>query len=532
MDAFSSFNLQPYSGEWNIGKAAHLLRRTTFGPTRDEILDAASEGMYNVVNRLLEARPLPDPPINFYYEGDPNVAIGETWIDAPYTRSDNSNAIIQSRLNSLNAWITGLTLEEGVNIREKMTLFWHNHFVTGDIRDARFVYRNLDLYRRNALGNFRELTKAVTVDPAMLVYLNGNQNTYLQPNENYARELLELFTIGKGPAAAEGDYTNYTEHDVAAIAKVLTGWRDTGYFSRNGEEIGTVFRSRLHDPSAKSLSHRFGKAIIPNLGNQEYAYLIDIIFRQDEVARFIVRKIYRWFVYYEINEKIESTIIQPLSELLIKENYEINPVIEMLLLSDHFYDPYAVGSMIKNPLDFSASLIRQLQIELGDQQVNKYEVWRRLYGLNDLQQMAYFSPPNVAGWKAYYQQPLYYRTWINSSTLSFRSILTLLAVNGIRINRFRLQADLLGFIRNLPGSDDPNTLIDQLIMIFLPYDLAEEQKDYLKSVLLPGLPDYEWTTEYNRYLNNPGDNLLREAVLKKLRDLVMALLVLPEFQLS
>jgi hypothetical protein len=228
----------PYAGPWEFEQAAHLLRRAMFGPNYQQIKDAVANGMDATVDQLLADLAMPDPPLNYNFNQDPNVPIGATWIDAPYSPTVN---FLNYRYQSLFGWTIEQIFTEGVSIREKMTLFWHNHFVTasGIVVDTKFVYNYITLLRENSLGNFRELVKAITINPAMLRYLNGNQNNKFAPNENYARELLELFTIGKGELAGPGDYTNYTEEDVIEIARVLTGWIDTGYFTNNPDvEVG------------------------------------------------------------------------------------------------------------------------------------------------------------------------------------------------------------------------------------------------------------------------------------------------------
>ncbi len=532
MAGFSTFSLEPYAGEWTADHAAHLLRRTMYAPLRVDIQEASSVGLQGTLELLTGDMPAADPPLNFNYEDDPNVAIGESWVGQPYVRSETANMQIASRLQSLRAWTLGQAIQEGMSIREKMTLFWHNHFVTGDIRDANFAYRNIKLYRDNFLGNFREITKATTIDPAMLRYLNGNQNTKNRPNENYARELLELFTIGKGPSAGEGDYTNYTEHDVAELSKILTGWHDLGYFNRNGFDPDSFFLPQSHDTSTKQLSHRFGYVQIPDMGGEEYSHLIDIIFQQEEVARFIARKIYRWFVYYVIDEQVEQGIIQPMAQILRDNDYEMKPMVHALLSSAHFYDDYAKGSLIKNPIDFIVGQIKHFALDFGSNLTQEYRIWVRLANFAELLQMDYFTPPNVAGWKAYYQEPLYYRTWINSSTLSSRYLFTNLFLTGVRADRLRIEADVFAMIEGIENANDPNALIDGAVSLLLPKDIDQAQKDYLKSILIPGLPDYEWTLEYDLYLSNPDDNELKTAVANRLKAMFSGLLSLPEYQLS
>src|SRR5688572_10041187 len=339
-------SLQPYGGEWNQHTARHLLKRAMIAPNADQIAQAVADGMEVTIQKLFATSPAPDPPINYNEPDDHNVPIGETWI----------NAAIAPDLNypqrSIRGWQMSLQLSEGVSLREKMVLFWHNHFVTGVTNIPKLTYQYVKLLRDNAFGNFRTLVEEITVNPLMLEYLNGNENNKNAPNENYARELLELFTIGKGEQAGPGDYTNYTEEDIKEIARALTGWViDFSKYALAGDLPPAIFRPNRHDTESKTLSHRFGNAVIDNLGDQEYKKVIDIILARDEVSRFMARNIYRWFVYYNIDAEIESSVIEPLAEIFRNENYEIVPVVAALLSSEHFYHENAIGAMIKSPVD-------------------------------------------------------------------------------------------------------------------------------------------------------------------------------------
>lgn len=525
--------LEPYGGAWGEEQAAHLLRRTTFGPSYVDVKLAADQGLSATIEQLFQELPVPDPPVNYDNSNDPYVPIGETWIDAIYSTTVNLQG---PRSRSLRAWTMGQLINEGISIREKLTLFWHNHFAISNVNDPKFVYRHSALLRSFAWGNFKDLIKAVTIDPAMLRFLNGNQNTNAAPNENYARELLELFTIGKGPLVGPGDYTNYTEDDVIQIARVLTGWRDQGYNTLNTTvSVGATFRPNQHDTGVKQLSARFDNVQISNMGDQEYAYLIDIIFQKSEVARFISRKLYRWFVYYVIDDNAEANVIEPMAQMLIDNDFEIKPVLQTLLGSAHFFDILNVGPMIKNPIDFSVFPLRQLAVAFpnDNQLLQKYTLWLRIFNAISPMDMVYYDPPNVAGWKAYYQEPQYYRTWINASTLQARMGYTnSLTGNGVGTGQLRAKVDPLLAVTLLDDPYDPNAVIDGFVKILFPQPITASQHDALKEVLLPGLPDYEWTVEYSAYEANPDDTNLADAVSVKLRNLLQVMLSMPEFYLS
>lgn len=525
--------LAPYTGEWNKARATHLLRRCMFGPTLDQIEEAAQSSMDAVVAQLLADLPTPGLPLNINPD-DTDIPIGETWVDAVIPR--NSPDLIHERRFSLRAWLTGVILEEGVSIREKMTLFWLDHFVVElfVVRDPTFMYNHIALMREYATGDFRELVKKATLSPAMLRYLNGNDNKKDAPNENYARELFELFTVGKGDLAGEGDYSTFTELDVAEAAKALTGWKDEGFYKRTADQqIGAKFNPRTHDTSTKQLSHRFNNARIPNGGDNEYADLIDVIFESPAVANFLAEKLYRYFIYYNINAEVRRNVIEPLAQVIRENDYQLKPVLEVLLKSEHFQDSLNRGPMIKNPIDFIAAYMKQFEIEVPGDLTRRYTLWKKVYKELESMQMELLDPPDVAGWKAYYQEPLFYRIWINSVTLPIRAAFAeKLATNGLRVGAFRTRVEVLTFVEKVSDPSDPNAVVQEFATLIYPQPLTQPQLDALKNILVPGLPDFEWTIEYEEYKNNPNDNKLAASIEKKLRDLVSAMVTMAEYYLS
>ncbi|MTB52755.1 DUF1800 family protein [Lewinella sp. W8] len=524
--------LTPYSGPWTRQEAAHLLRRTTFGASYAQVTETVASGLAATLDELLQDQPLPTPPL--IVSDQDGGTIGETWVDKPYYVEAGMGGV-NARNQSLTAWISRLMTDEAFSIRETMVLFWHNHFAIRSIQEPKYIYRNLDTLRQLALGNFREMVKAITVDPAMLRFLNGNVNRVGSPNENYARELLELFTIGKGPQVGPGDYTHYTEDDVREISRILTGWVDYGYFNTRNGDFGSSFVPQRHDTGRKTLSRRFDLAVINNAGEEEYGNLIDVILEQDEVARFIVRKLYRWFVYYEITDEVEATVIEPLAAIFRDNDYEIKPVLAAFLGSEHFFDVRSQGPMIKNPLEFLYGMLRSLELPFRTntplrQVAVDNAVARAAGGLG----MFHFNPPDVAGWKAYYQAPLYYRMWINSVTLRERGRIADVLVNiGADLGEFGFfRVELLPLINQFPTPGNLTAMIDELAGHLFPRPITQAQKDYLKNLVVPGLPDSQWSIEYAEYQANPNDENIIAALETKLRRTVAAMVAMPEFQLN
>ena len=519
--------LAPYAGPWGYAQAGHLLRRSVFGPSRPEILAAAGSTLSAVLDELLVAPASPAPPANVSTV-DTSVPLGQTWTAQAFDQN-----VEGVRRTSLRDWWLGQQLGQGVSLAEKMTLFWHNHFVVelGTINDARMGYEYCRLLRQHALGNVKQLAKDVTVTPAMLRYLNGNQSTAGSPNENYGRELLELFTVGKGPLVGPGNYTNYTEADVQAAARVLTGWRDAG------APVGSFFSATRHDASAKTFSAAFGNATIAPNGATEYQDLVNLIFQQAETARFLVRKLYRWFVYYLIDGQVETDVIQPLAALLVQSNFEVAPVLRALLGSEHFFDVLNMGCLIKSPLDFTVGLCRQMQVAFppASGPVAQYGMWNYLNTLAFVQQQTLGDPPNVAGWAAYYQTPQYHELWINAVTLPRRNQVTDLFIGpGYARNGAKIVIDPVALVQSLPATTalDCNLLIDEFVRLMVPIALTTSQLAFLKTALLPGLPDFEWTVEWQQYVATPTNAARKAAVTTKLQAMLRALMGLAEYHLS
>ena len=527
-------SLSPYNGTFGRQQAYHLLRRSTFGVTLERVAEAEGLGLNATLDRLLTDDDFDGLPINVEGRGDPNVPVGETWITSPYVQGFDVNPY---RQRSLQAWQMRSYYRGGFSAQAKMSLFWNNHFaVFRDNADARLYYYYLDTLRRNALGNFSELVRAITVNPAMLRFLNGNQNLATSPNENYARELLELFTLGKGDLAGPGDYTTYTEDDVRAIARALTGWTARGINSTNADipYPEPIFIASRHDTGTKQLSARFGGQTIANAGDREYSNVIDIVFAHPLSADYLCRKLYRWFVYYDITPEVEADIIQPLAATLRNSDFEVVPVLRQLLGSEHFFAMRQRGGMIASPIDFSIAALASLEFAVPDDMRLEHAFMLTLTGACANQQMVPSQPPSVAGWKAYYQAPLYSRSWINAATLKARSNFTdAITTEGLMLNnRVSFQHELLDLLRGFDNPSDPNDVVAEFVERLLPEPLTQEQLDTLKSVLVPGLPDFEWTVEYNQHLASPNDAGLRESLERKLRLLAKTVFTAAEAHLS
>lgn len=511
----------------------HLLRRTMFGARKSDVDSLVTKSIDEIMTILLTDASAPSPPLNVS-TSDTTVPIGQTWVNAAKLNPDGTNPN-SARVSSFKSWWIGVMLGQNISLTEKMTLFWHNHFVSemDVVSDARFTYMQNALLRQSAMGNFKNLAKLVTIDPAMLRYLNGNTNTKTSPNENYGRELQELFTIGKGPEIAPGNYTNYTEADVQAAAKVLTGWRD------DSTNLNSYFTLSRHDTTNKQFSSDYGNTVITGstdaTGNAEIDALLTMIFNQQETAKFLCRKLYRWFVYYVIDDTTEANIIVPLANILRTNNYDVKPVLQTLLKSQHFFDPVNVGCVIKNPVDHTVGMCRQLGIVFPDSSnlTAQYNHWKYIRTQAANMQLDVGDPPNVAGWAAYYQTPQFYELWISSDTLPKRNQFTdTLNNNGYRQNSFTLVADPIAFVNQVSDPSDPNIIVDEFASQLFPVTITANQHQFLRDTLLPGLPDYEWTAEWTDYVSNPSDPAKKAAIKSKLQALLTFMMDMAEYQLA
>jgi uncharacterized protein (DUF1800 family) len=368
--------LQPYRQTLGTRAAAHLLRRAGFGGTPDEIARYASMRAPDAVAALLRvqsADSVTPPPELDDPSRPPSMSdsLDRAMIRRQRRRA-GQEAIVALQLWWLNRMLSGSPLQE------KMTLYFHGHFTSrATPRFPWITYNQNALFRKYALGNLRDLTRDVSKDAAMLIYLNGNQNVAAHPNENYARELMELFTLG---------VDHYSENDVRESARAWTGWRVVN-------RTDTVsFDESLHDSGTKTFLGR--------TGNFDGDDIVDIIFAQPECARFFAASLLNWFVYNDP----EPQLVDSVAALLRKHDFELGPVVAAILSSDVFFSARAYRALVKSPVEFVVGTYNALGLKQIDETA-----------LPALQQMGQrlFFPPNVAGWPGG-------QNWLTSGTMIAR----------------------------------------------------------------------------------------------------------------
>lgn len=461
---------------WNRGRAQHLFRRLGFGTSESNVSAAAQQDPATVVDQLI------DDILN-----TPNLSqpVWHDWIIGDY--EDFNNESTAQLIEYANSWI-GSMLENGA--KERITLFWHNHFVTRfeDYFCPSWMYTYHQLLQTYALGNFREFVYEIGKTPAMLVFLNGVQNNRFEPNENYARELFELFTLGQD--------NGYTQQDIVEAARALTGWNG---FTTACAPI--TFTASLHDTGNKTI---FGQT-----GNWGYDELHEILFteRATEISVYICGKIYRHFVHPELDEEI----VAGLAETLRDNDWELEPVFRQLFKSEHFFDEKVIGTQIKSPLELMINTVLESDFIINDD-IRNYILYAG-YQLNQ----GLFNPIDVAGWPGD-------RDWVNTNTITGRWQTSDFF---IYTNYQGVPEDFVSFAQALTtdNANDPELVTQAIIDYLVPGGLTTPEAYAAATVI------FKWEVPQNYY--DSGEwNLYWETVPVQVALLMQHISRLPEFQLS
>ncbi|MCF6168127.1 DUF1800 domain-containing protein [Lutibacter sp.] len=463
------------SNPWNKRRIQHFYKRAGFGTNTNEIEQALvlapSNFVENTINEAVNS-PSVSPPSWF------------EMVESDYTNIDEQ---MQEQHKELYV-IWGKEMLENP-IRGRFTLFWSNHFVTRleDYWCSSWMYNYYSILQQYAFGNFKEFVKAIGLSPAMLIFLNGYQNSATEPNENYARELYELFTLGVN--------NGYTQNDIVETAKALTGYTAINeYCAPIGFDINDF------DNSSKTI---FGKT-----GDWGYNDVINILFeeRGNEVATFICEKLYKYFV----SPEVDSTIVSKLATTFVANNFELAPVYKQLFKSEHFFDDNAIGIVIKSPFDVLNIYFRETGF------ATNAELLLNVIWLTSEIGQTLFEPIDVAGWQGNHD-------WINSSTLVGRWNAFEYYLWWIWENH---NGSLRDFAVNLAGeSNDPSIITKIIVDHLLPNGLQTET-DYgiATDVFKDQVPQ--------NYFDNGTWNLQWDTVPYQVIVLLLYIVRLPEFQLK
>ena len=455
-------------------KIKHLFWRSGFGQTPKEWKASKNQSLQQNIDHIFaSAKSAPALPSAELYQQYLLRKKKPTSEERKKLRKQSKRLIAKQ----ISDWMNRMSDPKQSAFLERMCLFWHGHFACVS-KNARPAYYQLASIRQHALGNFRDLVLAIAKDPSMIRFLNNQQNRKNSPNENFARELMELFTIGRG---------HYSEQDIKEAARAFTGWSS----NLKGE---FVFKNRQHD---------FGqKQFMGQRGNFDGDEIIDIILSKKQTATFIATKVYRYFV----NEKINARHIETLSTILYDSKYDIETLMRAIFESDWFYDLENIGIKIKSPVELIAGMMRQLNVNF-----NKPE--STVFIQKALGQVL-FNPPNVAGWPGG-------KSWIDNSTLMLRLNLInyLFLASDIK---FKVKEEFEAQKRNkavkkIEASVDTQAVVstfkkytDEAIFeqlstfllqtnqphdksLFTKYIYQNNKEDYIKSMMIRimGLPEYQ-----------------------------------------
>jgi hypothetical protein len=365
---------QPSAADpWGRKWAAHLYRRAAFGPSRADLVEAERLGPDGTLDLLLRGRPGAEAMLESLIDGG-RVAAAR----------DERDAFGEGDL--IRGWWLYCMLQGGHPLREKMTLFWHNHFATsiGKVQSPVLMFQQNCLLRSHALGRFGPFLQAVSRDGAMLVWLDSNRNVKAHPNENYAREVMELFSLGVG---------NYTEKDIREAARAFTGWHTDGR--------GFVFDADAHDGGTKT--------VLGQTGPWDGGDVVRILLEQPAAARFLVRKLYRFLVSEQADPP--AALLEPLCDAFRKSDYDIAALVRTILASRHFYSAYAFRQRLKGPVEYALGAVQAVYRRYGENEADYRPLpAQALVGRLNAMGQPLFAPPNVKGWPGG-------QAWLNTSTV-------------------------------------------------------------------------------------------------------------------
>lgn len=365
-----------------LGQIFHLYSRFGFGISYQDAKELSKDSLSSIHDKLILTSTT----------GSPLKEV--TQADVPQKKEAMAQGmnkkeiqkLISDKLRDLNlAWIQKLIITENV-LLEKQTLFWHNHFACR-INDPYLMQELNNIHRKFAFASFRDLLIEVSKSPAMLIYLNNQQNKKQHPNENFARELMELFTLGRG---------NYSEQDIKEVARAFTGW---GF---NRETASFEFKPKQHDDEEKTIFKQSG-----NFGGED---VINMLISNKQTAYFICKKMYRYYV----NETVNEELVKSLAQFYYQSQYDTGALLKKIMTSAWFYDAENMGANIKSPIDYLVGLSRQFKITYANYNV--------LFQLQRALGQQLFYPPNVAGWPGG-------KTFIDSTTLLLRMKLPSVILN-------------------------------------------------------------------------------------------------------
>ena len=545
--------LEAYTGTWGTTQKKHLLNRVLTGYANRHLLDLNNLSLQKSLDLIFTPEKQPSVPVNDYdYEitKEETEKQGFFYIEPgkEYAFAPEPKGAPGPRYNSHEAWLFRNMIQQGTSIHWRMLFFLKNLLVASG-GSVKMLYQYYMLLFNSSFKSYKSTIYKITIDPMMLDYLNLQNSLKNKPDENYARELQELFTVGKGPNS------QYTEDDVSTMARLLVGWQ----FSYESKEkingpISNTFSEGNHDSSDKQFSAFYGNRVIKGRegqdGEKELDEAIDMIFSTNECAMYLCRRLYQFFCYPIIDDTVEKNVITPMADLLRKNNYELIVPLRALLGSDHFYDTSFYNSMIKSPIEFMFGFYKEFDLNLfntttGGDIPKKFSdpLTANFYKFKNLQWemsnigLNFTNPPSVSGWPAYYQAPVYDLFWINSDTIAKRSNSgNAIAKWGLYIGsgdikgNIHVQIDKIKFVSSLKSPDNIDLVIDETVERIMCAPISTKAKARIKASVLAGNAASYYTQLYQTHMSKPTEET-RSTLSNRLENLFGALFQMGEIHL-
>jgi hypothetical protein len=529
------FSLEPYNGELNSQQKSHLLRRSLIGLSNRHLDDINNLSFDDLFEKLFSEETLSEPTNNYYFNrtnedwneiyGRDDVAPGEKYINNASTQR-NENGEYENgdwvRRECLQRHIAYNLYSQNTSVHWKLFMFLHNLVPTdgGQGIDNKGLWNYYKLIFDSCFNSYKDFIYNITINPAMLIYLNLTASQKDTPDENYAREVQELFTVGKRP------FSMFTEEDVREAARLLVGFEVKWDSLYEEGEVTHVVHDWNHDTGDKQFSSFYGNKKI--LGRdtkegmlEELREFVDMLFYPVQAKLYMARRLYQFFVNPLVSDEIESKVIRPLADIFENNNYNLAETLKVLLKSKHFFDEANYYSMIKSPYDHVIGLYKELNIFDGiirnynDEENGTFSIPERLSNLEV--RKFYFGgplswrvsemgmqlgfPPSVSGWPPYYQSPVYDMFWINSVTLSSKVQTVEEACKwGIWMDEgYSLRCDQLQYLLTYENNEDIDDLIDEMSVRLLCSAISSSDRQSIISYSFNGANKSHWTDLVQEY---------------------------------
>ena len=570
---FTNFSLDPYTGEFGDAEKKHLLNRTMVGYCHRHHKDLDGLNLEESIDLIFQEDELKEPTNIYYWHrnaqefkdefGVEDVGPNEPFIDLASFKNEFQS---YPRPEIVQQGTYERFYNQKTSIHWKLVLFLHNLIPTRPLEPmgAKSAYNYYKLLFNSCFYSYKDFIYNITLDASMLEYLNLQLSLKDTPDENFAREIQELFTVGKRP------FSKFTEKDVREIARALVGWRYdfNATLVQEGHENIVTFEPWNHDIGDKYFSSFYGNKVIKGkegeAGSEELQEVVDMLCETEEHSIYIVRRLYQFFVYPSLTDEIEELIIRPLAQIYRESDFSLIEPLKILLKSQHFFENQIENSLIKPPIEFIIGMIKEVgslkngilyQIN-NDQQKSYNSLFSPNYfgerekhpdfiefemGSNidyhcRLLGMEIGQPPSVSGWQPYYQEPIYDLLWVNSSSFNERKNIVKNCLiyghfigfyNGFPVN---LKYNLIEYINTFENPTSLNQFVDQFIFRFLGGEISENIRQDLMNIF--GDSENHWEEEINKLIGSSSFSKEEySSVERRFENAFKTLSIIGEFQL-